>query len=105
MASRRLVITSDTSDALSDQEIKEVPGPSSVNLWASCVTKGDTVGLMLGRTEIMPADNVNIEADADCIDTSRDQLVFDSVVGRGRLRLPVTVTTEAQVLLSVEPIL
>ncbi len=90
-----------TGDAISNEEMR-----GRVNLWASCVTKGDQLGLLLNRTEIMPADNVNIEADADCIDTSRDQLVFNSVVGRGQLRVPVpAVTTELQFLLSVEPIL
>lgn len=106
MASRRLVIDAVTGDAISNEEIRRVDSPSTVNLWASCVTKGDQLGLLLNRTEIMPADNVNIEADADCIDTARDQLVFNSVVGRGQLRVPVpAVTTELQFLLSVEPIL
>jgi hypothetical protein len=106
MASRRLVITAVSGDVLSDEEIRRVDTPSTINLWASCVTKGDKLGLLLNRTEILPADNVNLEAAADVIDTSRDQLLFNSVVGRGQLRAPVpAVTTELQLLLSVEPIL
>lgn len=106
MASRRIDVTAVTGDAIANEEIRRVEVPSVVNMWASCVTNGDTVGLLLNRTEIMPVDEMNIEAAADVIDTSRDQLVFGSVVGRGQLRVPVTaVTTELQFLLSVEPIL
>jgi hypothetical protein len=80
--------------------------PSVVKMWASCVTNGDTIGLLLNRTEIMPTDEMNIEIAADVIDTSRDQLVFSTVVGAGQLRVPVgAVSTELQFLLSVEPIL
>ena len=106
MASRRLVVAAVTGDAISNEEIRRVDALSTVNLWASCVTKGVQLGLLLNRTEIMPADNVNIEISADVIDTDRDQLIFNSVVGRGQLRAPVpAVTTELQFLLSVEPIL
>jgi hypothetical protein len=106
MASRKLVITAVTADALATEEIRRVETPSRVSLWASGATKGDSVGLALGRTDIMPSDDVNIESSADVIDVSRDQLVFETIVGVGQLRLPVTaVTTELQVLISVEPIL
>lgn len=106
MASRRIGVTAVNADAIATEEIRRVDRPSRVNLWASCVTNGDSLGLLLNRTEIMPSGEVNIEASADVIDTDRDQLVFNSVVGAGQLRLPVTaVTTEVQFLLSVEPIL
>jgi len=106
MASRRTDVTAATADAISTEEIRRVDVPSVVNMWASCVTNGDTIGLLLNRTEIMPTDEMNIEIAADVIDTSRDQLVFSTVVGAGQLRVPVgAVTTEVQFLLSVEPIL
>ena len=106
MASRRTDVTAATADAISTEEIRRVDVPSVVNMWASCVTNGDTIGLLLNRTEIMPTDEMNIEIAADVIDTSRDQLVFSTVVGAGQLRVPVgAVTTELQFLLSVEPIL
>lgn len=106
MASRRIIVSAVTGDAISDEEIRRVDTPSTVNLWASAVTKTDKIGLLLNRTEILPADSVNIEASADVIDTSRDQLLFNTVVGRGQLRVPVpALTTEMQFLLSVEPIL
>lgn len=105
MASRRIDVGAVSADAIANEEIRRVDVPSIVNLWASCVTNGDTIGLLLNRTEIMPTDEANIESSADVIDTSRDQLVFNTRVGRGQLRVPIgAVTTEIQFLLSVEPI-
>lgn len=106
MASRRIDIGAITGDAIATEEIRRVETLSIVNLWAAGVTNGDALGLLLNKTEIMPADEINIEVSADVIDTGRDQLVFDTVVGIGQLRIPVTaVTTELQFLLSVEPLL
>jgi hypothetical protein len=106
MASRRMIIAAVTGNAIANEEIRRVPGLSTVNFWASAVTKTDQIGLSLDRTEIMVADSVNIESSADVIDTDRDQLIFNTVVGAGELRVPVpAVTTELQFLLSVEPIL
>ena len=95
-----------SADLIATQTIRRVTRPSVVNLWGSGVTNGDTLGLSLDRTEIMPVGEVNIEVSADVVDSGRDQLVFNSVVGRGDLRIPVgAVTTEIQGLLSVEPII
>jgi len=105
MSSRRLGIVATTNDALSDQDIRSVEVPSVVNLWGSSVTNGDQMGLRLDKTIIMDDGEVNTVA-ADVIDTGQDQLVFNSVVGRGTLRVPVPIlTTELQFLISVEPIL
>jgi predicted amino acid-binding ACT domain protein len=105
VASQRIRVTAVTGDAIATEEIRRVDTPSRVNFWASAVTGTDELGVLLNRTEILPAGNVNIEASADVIDTSRDQLLFGTVVGRGQLRVPVTaVTTEIQFLLSVEPL-
>lgn len=106
MASRRIILNAATEDALATEEIRRVEVASVVNLWASAVAESDRIGLLLNRTEIMPSGQMNIEASADVIDTSRDQLVFNSIVGRGQLRVPAPVVgTEAQFLISVEPIL
>ena len=105
MSSRRLGIGATTNDALADQDIRNVDTPSVVNLWASSVTNGDQLGLRLDKTIIMDDGECNTIA-GDIIDSGMDQLVFNSVVGAGLLRIPVpTVTTELQFLLSVEPIL
>lgn len=106
MASRRMLVSATTNDALSDQDIRTIEVPSVVNLWASTVTVTDTVGLRLDKTIIMDDGTANVSAAAlGMVDTDRDQLVFNSVVGAGTLRLPVTVTTSMIFLLSVEPIL
>ena len=106
MSSRRLGVAAVTNDALSDQDIRVVEVPSVVNLWASSVTNGDQIGLRMGKTIIMDDGECNIEISADVVDTDRDQLVFNSVVGAGTLRVPVpTLTTELQFIISVEPIL
>jgi len=105
MASLKFAAAAATADAISTEVIRRVLRPSVVNMWASGVTNGDTMGLFLDRNEIMPTGEVNIESSADVIAVNIDQLVFDSVVGRGNLRVPIgAVTTEIQGLLSVEPI-
>jgi len=104
MASRRRGIGAVTGDALANEVIRTVEGPSIVNLWAAGVTNGDEIGLALDKTEIMANGECNIEISADVIDTGRDQLVFNTLVGAGELRVPIpTVTTEIQFLISVEP--
>jgi len=106
MASRRLLVSAVTGDALSDEDIRNVEEPSVVNMWASCVTVTDEIGLRLDKTIIMDAGTANIRAAAvGLVHTSDDQLVFNSVVGPGRLRIPVpTLTTSLIFIISVEPI-
>ena len=105
MGSRRLALGVVDADAISADEIRRVEAPSIVNMWASGVTNGDTIGLFLNKTEILAIGECNIEVSADVIDTGRDQLVFDTIVGEGQLRVPIgAVTAEIQFLLSVEPI-
>jgi len=104
MSSRRLGVGAVTNDALADEDIRIVEQLSRVNFFASSVTNGDLVGLRLNKTIIMDDGEVNTIA-GDIIDVSMDQLVFDSLVGRGQLKVPVpAVTTELQFLISVEPV-
>ena len=107
MASRRLLVSAVTNDALSDQDIRAVEVPSVVNLWASSVTVTDLIGLRLDKTVIMDDGTCNVSAAAlGQVSTDEDQLVFDTVVGPGTLRLPVpTLTTSLIFIISVEPIL
>jgi len=106
VSSRRLLVAATTNDALADQDIRTVEGPSVVNLWAACVTLTDTIGLRLDKTIIMDDGICNIRAAALSLNhISDDGLVFDTVVGAGTLRVPVTVTTSLIFTLSVEPIL
>lgn len=107
MASRRLLVSAVTNDAISDQDIRTVEVPSIVNLFATSVTVTDEIGLRLDKTVIMDDGTCNVSAAASgMVDTDRDQLVFDTVVGPGTLRLPIpTLTTSLIFLISVEPIL
>ena len=106
MASRRLLVSAVTGDALSDEDIRNVEFPSVVNLFATSVTVSDEIGLRLDKTIIMDAGTCNVSAAAlGMVDSDRDQLVFDSLVGAGRLRVPVpTLTTSLIFLISVEPV-
>jgi len=75
-------------------------------MWASCVTLTDNIGLFLNNTEIMAGGIANIRAAAlsfvDCSGT--DQLVFNTIVSAGDLRVPVPVLTTSLIFhLSVEP--
>jgi len=107
MSSRRLLVAAVTNDALADQDIRTVEVPSVVNLFATCVTITDTIGLRLDKTIIMDDGSLNISAAAlGFVDSDRDQLVFNSVVGAGTLRVPVAILNTSLIfIISVEPIL
>lgn len=104
MPARRIDVAAASGDAIANEEIRRVEVPSRVTLCASCVTNGDTIGLLLNSTEILPTDECNIEASADVIDRERDVLVDDIFIGRGQLRVPIgAVTTELQFWLQHQP--
>ena len=107
MATRRLLVSAVTNDALADQDIRTVEVPSVVNLWAAAVTVTDTIGLRLDKTIIMDDGTANVSAAAlGLVQVQEDQLVFNAVVGPGTLRVPVaTLTTSLIFIISVEPIL
>jgi len=107
MASRRLLVSAVTNDALADQDIRTVEVPSVVNLWAAAVTISDTIGLRLDKTIIMDDGTANVSAAAlGLVQVQEDQLVFNAVVGPGTLRVPVSaLTTSLIFIISVEPIL
>jgi hypothetical protein len=107
MSARRLLVAAVTNDAISDQDIRNVEVPSVVSLWASCVTLTDNIGLRLDKTVIMEDGICNIHAAAlSLVNADADQLIFDTVVGVGTLRVPVpTLTTSLIFHLTTEPIL
>ncbi len=108
MASLRARVFATTADAIATSTIRQVRNPtgSVVNLFGSCVAVTDTIALFLNTTEIMAAGLLNVSAAAlGRIQVQEDQLVFNSVVGIGDLRLPCVVGTSLDFLLSVEPIL
>lgn len=104
MPARRIDVAAVTADAIANEEIRRVNVPSRLDFAASSATNGDTIGLLLNSTEILPTDEMNIEASADVIDLSRDGLVVGLFVGRGQLRVPIgAVTTEVQFWLQHQP--
>lgn len=105
MASLRFSTVAVDPDLLSDEDIRNVDVRSMVSLSASSVTNGDLVGLRLNRTIILENGECNTVA-ADVCNPYDDRLVFNSLVGRGKLRIPVpTLTTELQGIISVEPLI
>ena len=103
MASLRQLVSATTPDSISTAQIRVVNFLSRVNLWASTVTVTDTIALFLNNTEIMAPGTANVRAAAlGLVNTSDDQLVFNSLVGKGTLRIPTVVTTSQIQLLSVE---
>jgi len=106
MSARRLLVAATTNDAIATDDIRTVEVPSLVSLYASCVTLTDQIGLRLDKTVIIDDGIVNIHAAAlSLVNVTDDGLVFETVVGPGTLRVPVTVTTSAIIHLIVEPIL
>lgn len=109
MASLRILVSGVDTDVISTRNIRLIDVDSVVNLWASCVTVTDEIGLNLGSITLMDPSTMNIRAAAvGLILTSDDQLVMDLVVGpdAGDLAIPVpTLTTSLIFLLSVEPLI
>lgn len=107
MSTRRLLIATSTTDAWAAEEQRTITGINWLNVWASCVTATDLVGIFVGKTEVRPASICNIHAAAlSLINISDDGIVFNALVreGGGDIRVPVTVTTSAIVEISVEPV-
>jgi len=105
MASLRQLVAATTGDSLSTTNSRRVLRASIVNLFVSTVTVTDTVALFLDQVEIMASGTANVRAAAlGLVSVNEDQLVFNTLVGRGDLRMPTVVTTSQIQLISVEPI-
>lgn len=107
MAGVRRLVSAVTADDLATLDIRIIEVPSVVNLWASAVTVTDTIGMSIGRIEILPAATANVRAAAvGLVLASDDQLLFNTIVGPGvgDLKIAVaTLTTSLIYVLSVEP--
>ncbi len=107
MASVRRLVSAVTADDLATLDIRIIEVMSVVNLFASAVTVTDTIGMSLGKVEIMPAATANVRAAAvGLVLSGDDQLIFNTLVGPdvGDLKIAVaTLTTSLIYLLSVEP--
>jgi len=108
MASLKILVAAVSTDVISTRNIRLIDEDSVVNLWGSCVTLTDEIGLNLGSITLMDPSLLNIRAAAvSLVHVSDDQLIFDLIVGpdAGDLAIPVpTLTTSLIFLLSVEPL-
>jgi len=108
MAGVRRLVSAVTADDLATLDIRIIDAPSTVNLWAASVTVSDTIGMSIGRIEILPAGTCNVSAAAlGLVQTQEDQLLFNTIVfpGVGDLKVAVpALTTSLIYILSVEPI-
>jgi len=109
MASLRILVSAVNTDVIATRNIRLIDQDSVVNLWASCVTVTDEIGINLGSVTLMDPSTMNIRAAAvGLVLTEADQLIFNLIVGpnAGDLAIPVpTLTTSLIFLLSVEPLL
>jgi len=107
MASVRRLVSATTADDLLGLDIRIVEVPSIVNLWASCVTVTDTLGMSLGKVELLPQSTGNVRAASlGLVLSSDDQMIYNLLVGPdvGDLKLTVgALTTSLIYVLSVEP--
>lgn len=107
MASLKLLVATVSTDVIVGRNIRLIDEPSVVNMWASCVTLTDEIGLNLGSITLMDPSLMNIRAAAlSFVDAQADQLIFNLLVGpdAGDLSVPVpTLNTSLIFLLSVEP--
>ena len=107
MASLRILVSAVSTDVIATRNIRLIDEISVVNMWASCVTVTDEIGLTLGSITLMDPSTMNIRAAAvGLVLTEADQLIFNLVVGpdAGDLAIPVpTLTTSCIFILSVEP--
>jgi len=106
MASLRILVSAVSTDVISTRNIRLIDQTSVVNMWASCVTVTDEIGLNLGSVTLMDPSTMNIRAAAvGLVLTEADQLIFNLIVGpnAGDLAIPVpALTTSCIFILSVE---
>lgn len=79
-----------STDLLANVKFADVGGDGAIiNAWVACAANGGTFGFSIGDRDLVVAGTeANIEVSADCIDTARDQVLFDEVVEPGHLYMP-----------------
>lgn len=90
------------ADIFSNLQFADIPATGAIlNAWVSGDDL-DTYGISVGdRAVVAGGTECNIELSADVIDTNRDQVVFNEVVGGGHIFVPVTAATEIQVMVHI----
>jgi len=103
MPSIKIANQATAANALNGLKFSKLAGPALISVWLAAVTVTDTVGLSIGDREILNAGNPNIEASADVVDTSRDQVLFaEPAEGGEELFMPVVATTAVGILVLID---
>lgn len=104
MPAIRLFVTATTQDALSDEKFRVQNRVAAVSIYAASLTEGDVLGFSVGSQEFLVASRVNVESATGVIDTDRDLVLLEEIVPPGQYFLPVTLTTNMDVLIIIEPL-
>ena len=105
MPAIRLFVTATTADALSNEKFRVQNRMAAVSIYASCLTEGDSLGFSVGAQEfLVSGSRVNVESSTGVIDTDRDLVLLEEIVPPGQYFLPVTLTTNMDILLIIEPL-
>jgi len=92
------------ANALNGLKFSKLLGPALISMWCAAVTVTDTVGFSIGDREVLLAANPNIEASADVVDTSRDQILFAEPAEAGDLFMPVVAGTAVGFLILIDDV-
>jgi len=103
MPALRFIVPDTTTDAMSNRKFNIIPaGGAILNLWISAVTVTDTWGISVGdRDLVVDGSNANVMASAGVVDIDRDQVLFNEEVDGGQIFLPMTLTTDMNVLIHI----
>jgi len=101
MPSLRFIVPATTPDAMSNRKFNIVPaGGAIMNLWVTSVTVTDTFGISVGDRDLIVDGSVaNVTSAAGVCDVERDQVLFNEEVDGGQIFLPMTLTTDMNVLI------
>jgi len=101
MPSLRFIVPATTTDAMANRKFNVIPaGGAILNAWITSVTVTDTWGLSVGDRDVVVNGSVaNVTSAAGVCDVDRDQVIFNEQVDGGQIFLPMTLTTDMNVLL------
>lgn len=101
MPALRFIVPATTTDAMSNRKFNIIPvGGAILNLWVTSVTVTDTFGISVGDRDLIVDGSVaNVTSAAGVVDIDRDQVLFNEEVDGGQIFLPMTLTTDMNVLM------
>jgi len=105
MPSIKVTNQATAANALNGLKFAKLASAALISLWLSGVTNTDTVSLSVGDREVLFGANPNIEASADVVDTSRDQVLFAEPAEAGEdLFMPVVAGTAVNFLVLIDEV-